>query len=129
MSGMVNTDGTVFAVEDEYQIAWSTSVKSTGSVTVNGTTYYDESNGQNRVSTLHKVSVPMSELDVAGGYTINSTPVYSEAAYLAIRGKQHSVRHAFRPADAARKRDTGENPRFGRGLERMCGNVFRISSR
>lgn len=95
------SDGTVFAVEDEYQIAWSTSVKSTGSVTVNGTTYYDESNGQNRVSTLHKVSVPMSELDVAGGYTINSTPVYSEAAYLAIRGKQHSVRHAFRPADAS----------------------------
>ncbi len=95
------SDGTVFAVNDEYQIAWSTSVKSVGSVTVNGVTYYDESNGRNRVSELHKVSVPMSELDAAGSYTIRSTPVYSEAAYLSVTGKERSVEHNFRPVDAS----------------------------
>ena len=95
------TGGTVFAVNDEYQIAWSTSVKSVGSVTVNGVTYYDESNGRNRVSELHKVSVPMSELDAAGSYTIRSTPVYSEAAYLSVTGKERSVEHNFRPVDAS----------------------------
>ena len=66
--------GAVFAVGDEYQIAWSTSVKSAGSVTVNGVTYYDADNGRNRISTLHKVSVPMSELDRAKSYEINSVP-------------------------------------------------------
>lgn len=91
----------VFAVEDEYQIAWSTSVKSTGSVTVNGKTYYDAINGQNRISTLHKISVPMSELDGAGSYTVSSAPVYSEAAYLSVSGKQRSMQVDFRPADTS----------------------------
>ena len=95
------SDGVVFAVEDEYQIAWSTSVKSTGSVTVNGKTYYDMSNGENRVSTLHKVSVPMSELDNAKSYTLSSTPVYSEAAYLSVSGKERQKTYSFRPADSS----------------------------
>lgn len=95
------SDGVVFAVEDEYQIAWSTSVKSTGSVKVNGKTYYDISNGENRVSTLHKVSVPMSELDNAKSYTLSSIPVYSEAAYLSISGKERQKTYSFRPADPA----------------------------
>lgn len=95
------SDGVVFAVEGEYQIAWSTSVKSTGSVTVNGKTYYDMSNGENRVSTLHKVSVPMNELDNAKSYTLSSTPVYSEAAYLSVSGKERQKTYSFRPADSS----------------------------
>lgn len=95
------SDGVVFAVEDEYQIAWSTSVKSTGYVTVNGKTYYDQSNGQNRVSTLHKVSVPMAVLDEAKGYELHSVPVYSEAAYLAIRGGERVKKYNFKPVDGS----------------------------
>ena len=95
------SEGVVFAVEDEYQIAWSTSTKSTGYVTVNGKTYCDEVGGQNRISTLHKVSVPMSELDLAGGYTLHSVPVYSEAAYFAIRGGEHTREYSFRPVDSS----------------------------
>ncbi len=92
--------GAVFAVGDEYQIAWSTSVKSAGSVTVNGVTYYDADNGRNRISTLHKVSVPMSELDRAKSYEINSVPVYSDSAYLSVSGRRHTLRRSFRPVNA-----------------------------
>ncbi len=95
------SDGVVFAVEDEYQIAWSTSVKSTGYVTVGGTTYYDVSEGENNISTLHKVSVPMSELDEEKSYTISSVPVYSQAAYLSISGSSHSATYSFRPVDTS----------------------------
>ena len=95
------SDGVVFAVEDEYQIAWSTSVKSAGYVTVGGKTYYDESNGQNRISTLHKVSVPIAELDRAGGYSLHSAPVYSEAAYLSVSGKEHVKDYKFRAPDTS----------------------------
>lgn len=95
------SDGVVFAVENEYQIAWSTSVKSAGYVTVGGKTYYDESNGQNRISTLHKVSVPMAELDRAGGYSLHSAPVYSEAAYLSVSGKEHVKDYKFRAPDTS----------------------------
>ena len=95
------SDGVVFAVEDGYQIAWSTSVKSAGYVTIGDKTYYDSSNGQNRISTLHKVTVPMAELDSAGGYSLHSTPVYSEAAYLSIKGKERVKEYKFRPADTS----------------------------
>ena len=91
--------GVVFAVEDEYQIAWSTSVKSTGYVTVNGKIYYDAEGGNNRVSTLHKVSVPMSELDGAKAYSLHSVPVYSQAAYLSVSGRERVREYSFRPVD------------------------------
>ena len=76
-------------------------VEGTDGVTVNGKTYYDMSNGENRVSTLHKVSVPMSELDNAKSYTLSSTPVYSEAAYLSVSGKERQKTYSFRPADSS----------------------------
>ncbi|MCD8040577.1 MAG: metallophosphoesterase [Clostridia bacterium] len=93
--------GVVFAVEDEYQIAWSTSVNSIGYVTVGESIYYDIDNGENCVCTLHKVSIPMNVLDEAKGYTITSVPVYAEAAYLSVSGKEHSVEYTFRPVDTS----------------------------
>ena len=93
------SDATVFAVEDEYQIAWSTSVKSTGRVTVGGHTFYDESAGENNVCRLHKVSVPMQLLDEERSYSVHSEPVYFEAAYLSAGGRERSREYDFRPAD------------------------------
>lgn len=93
------SDGVVFAVEDEYQIAWATSVKSVGYVKIGDKTYYDEQVGQNSVSKLHKICVPMSELDSVKEYSIHSSPVYSEAAYLSWRGRERSKSYTFRPAD------------------------------
>ena len=95
------SDGVVFAVEDEYQIAWSTSVKSTGYVTIGDDVFYDGGAGENDVSTLHKVTVPMDLLDEAKEYTIHSAPVYSEAAYLSISGGERTKTYNFRPADSS----------------------------
>ena len=95
------SDGVVFAVEDEYQIAWSTSVPSTGRVEIGGSVFYDEGAGENEVSTLHKISVPMALLDEAKEYTITSAPVYSEAAYLSVSGGERSRSYTFRPADSS----------------------------
>lgn len=93
------SDGVVFAVEDEYQIAWSTSIKSTGYVTIGDEVFYDEGAGENEVSKLHKITVPMSLLDEEKQYTITSAPVYSEAAYLSISGGESSRTYSFRPVD------------------------------
>lgn len=95
------SDGVVFAVEDEYQIAWSTSVPSTGAVTVGGQTFYDESAGENNVSTLHKISVPQALLDGAREYTLHAVPVYSHAAYLSVGGGEQTKTYPFRPVDAS----------------------------
>ncbi len=93
------SDGVVFAVEDEYQIAWSTSVKSTGYITIGDYTFYDEEGGSNNVSKLHKITVPMELLDEVKSYTLHSTPVYSEAAYLSVSGKERTKTYTFRPVD------------------------------
>ncbi len=93
------SDGVVFAVEDEYQIAWSTSIKSVGYITIGENTYYDQNSGTNNVSKLHKVSVPMSVLDEAKTYSLHSIPVYSETAYLSINGKEVTKTYDFRPVN------------------------------
>lgn len=93
------SDGTVFAVEDEYQIAWSTSTASIGQLTVGDKTYYDAQNGENQVSKLHKVCIPASELDEVKEYTITSTPVYFHMGYASLTGEAHSKNFTFRPVD------------------------------
>lgn len=89
----------VFAVEDEYQIAWSTSVNSTGYVVVGDNTYYDAEAGTYDIEKSHKISVPMDELDAAGGYIIYSRALYHPWAYLSINGGTLSKEYSFRPVD------------------------------
>lgn len=62
---------TVFAIKDTYQIFMPFSCEVIVSVLVGGTEYYDDSNGILRSNTnMHKVEVPMEELDDAGEYTV-----------------------------------------------------------
>lgn len=90
---------TVFAVEDEYQIAFSTSHKSIGAIEIDGTKYYDASDGENNVSTLHKIAVPGNVLDNAKKYTILTQGVHLNTAYLPTKGKKISKEFTFRPID------------------------------
>ena len=96
---------TVFLAENEgrqeYQIAFATSVKSTGSVTVNGVTYCDAALGQNRVSKLHKISVPAEELDAAKSYSIRTQSVALNTAYFPTKGTVITKQYTFRPVDEA----------------------------
>lgn len=90
---------TVFAVEDEYQIAFSTSHKSIGAIKVGDTTYYDSNDGQNNVSTLHKIVVPQNKLDNTKRYTILTQGVHINTAYMPSKGKSISKDFDFRPID------------------------------
>lgn len=95
----ISGGATVFAVDDEYQIAFATSLKSTGHVEVGGVTYYDQTNGENNVSKLHKISVPASELDKAWQYSIFTQGVALNTAYLPSKGRTIQKSYDFRPAD------------------------------
>ena len=89
---------TVFAVEDEYQIAFATSHKSVAYVTVGGKVYFDQTNGQNNVRSLHKISVPSAELDQAREYSIHAQGVSINSAYLPSKGIKINKTYSFRPA-------------------------------
>lgn len=61
----------VYAVGDEYQVFVPVNVPTVMWVSVNGKNYYDHSNGILRSDvTVHKMTVPMQELDRAGEYTV-----------------------------------------------------------
>ena len=97
----ISGGATVFAVEDEYQIAFATSHKSAGAVEVGGKTYYDHTNGENNISKLHKISVPASELDGAKAYTVKTQSVALNTAYLPSKGTVITRDYAFRPVNYA----------------------------
>ncbi|MDD4388895.1 MAG: hypothetical protein PHV87_06800 [Bacilli bacterium] len=88
----------VYAVEDEYQIVWSTNARSTGVVTVGNISYYDLYAGSERSQTqVHKVTVPMAALDAAGSYTISSTTIIYRGPYSGVKGRTISKTFAFKP--------------------------------
>lgn len=94
-----NEGAVVFALEDEYQIAFSTTTPSIASVTVDGKTYFDHTNGKNNIDKLHKISVPTTALDGAKEYTVSAKKNVTNTGYLAINGKTVTKTFSFRPVD------------------------------
>lgn len=92
----------VYAVEDEYQIVWTTKNQAMAWVEIDGIKYYDEIAGSVKSSeTVHKVTVPQSALDSAKSYTISSKTMINEEAYSALRGRTFSKTYTFRPVDGS----------------------------
>jgi len=90
----------VYAVEDTYQIVWTTSTHATAQVMVGDTTYYDLYAGSERSeTTIHKVVVPMAELDEAKSYKISSTHVLYRGPYSGILGGRVEATFNFKPVD------------------------------
>ncbi len=97
---MISTHPTVFVVEDEYQIVWTTSIDSTGIVKIGDDTYVDTYSGSaDSFTKVHKVSVPMSVLDSAGAYEIESTNYIYRGPYSGLAGRTVTESHTFRPVD------------------------------
>lgn len=72
----------VFAVGDEYQIMFPVECEAIMWVKVGDRTYYDASNGIMRSDTLvHKVCVPVEELDEAGQYTVYLQKIIERKPY------------------------------------------------
>ena len=89
---------TVFAVGDEYQIMLPVKGESLMWVQVGEECYYDESNGILRSKTgIHRMCVPMQELDRAGEYTIYERKVINRTAYCPAIAKPCSKTFKFKP--------------------------------
>jgi len=90
----------VYIVEDHYQIVFTSQVKGTGWVTVNGKNYYDTYAGyQSTERTIHKIEVPASVLDAAGKYTISTRSMFLRGPYCALQGDVISRTYHWRGVD------------------------------
>lgn len=92
----------VYAVEDEYQIVFSTSDSAIAWVEIGGTEYYDLYAGSMKSNDhVHKVSVPQQVLDDAGEYTIHARQMIYRGPFGGYLGDLLTESYDFRPVDTS----------------------------
>ena len=92
----------VYAVEDDYQIVFSTSDSAIAWVEIGGECYYDLYAGSMKsADTVHKVEVPQSVLDAAGGYTVCAQQMIYRGPFGGYKGETISQSYGFRPVDTS----------------------------
>lgn len=92
----------VFAVGENYQIIVPVDRESLFWVRVGDTDYYDESNGVMRTRTrVHRVSVPMEELDRAGSYTVFEKEMLERRPYFPVSREETRTVYPFYPVRTA----------------------------
>ncbi len=94
----------VFAVGRTYQIFAVIDASSTFWIEVNGKRYCDESNGILRSETpVHRVEVPMEELDSSGRYTVVYRLYPDRKPYFPEGSEPYTAEFVFRPVSGDRK--------------------------
>ena len=92
----------VYAVEDTYQIVFSTKDQADAWVQIGDECYYDLYAGSMRSEDLvHKIEVPQSVLDAAGGYTVYARQMIYRGPFGGYTGSTVSRSYDFRPVDAS----------------------------
>ena len=92
----------VYAVEDDYQIVFSTSDSAIAWVEIDGEAYYDLYAGSMRsIDKVHKVTVPQAVLDSARGYTICAQQMIYRGPFGGYKGEIISQPYSFRCVDAS----------------------------
>lgn len=92
----------VYAVEDRYQIVFSTSDNAVAWVEIGGERYYDLYAGSMRsADRVHKVEVPQKTLDAALGYTICAQQMLYRGPFGGYKGETISESFNFRGVDAS----------------------------
>lgn len=92
----------VYAVEDTYQIVFSTNHPATAWVEVGGEKYYDLFAGSMKsADTVHKITVPQEKLDGARGYSIHAEKMIYRGPFGGFKGEEISKRYSFRPVDTS----------------------------
>jgi len=92
----------VYAVEDDYQIVFSTSDSAAAWVEIGGERYYDLYAGSMRsADRVHKVTVPQSVLDEAKGYTVCAQQMIYRGPFGGYKGETIWRNYEFRPVDTA----------------------------
>ncbi len=94
-------DPVVYAVEDEYQIVFSTNDSAIAWVEIGGEKYYDLFAGSMKsTDKVHKITVPQSVLDSAGAYSVNAQKMIYRGPFGGYLGKEISKEYSFRPVNA-----------------------------
>ena len=92
----------VYAVNDTYQIIFSSSTTSLGWVEVGGEPYYDLNAGSQKSETkVHKIEIPMSKLDDAKSYTIKCQNMIYRGPFGGLKGRIIDKTYNFRPVDSS----------------------------
>ena len=92
----------VYAVEDTYQIVFSTNHPATAWVEIGGESYYDLYAGSMKSKdTVHKITVPQEKLDAARAYSIHAEKMIYRGPFGGFKGKEISKAYAFRPVNTA----------------------------
>ncbi|MCR5742013.1 MAG: metallophosphoesterase [Gammaproteobacteria bacterium] len=92
----------VYAVEDNYQIIFSTKSKATGWVTIGDKSYYDTYNGSTRkFDKVHKIEVPMSVLDSEKEYTVHTQKSIYCGPFGGFLGRDITKTLNFKPVDTS----------------------------
>ena len=91
----------VYAVEDTYQIVFSTNHPAVAWVEVDGEAYYDLYAGSMKSKdTVHKITVPQEKLDAAKHYSIHAEKMIYRGPFGGFKGKEISKGYDFRPVDS-----------------------------
>ena len=91
----------VYAVEDTYQIVFSTNHSATAWVEVGGEKYYDLFAGSMKSEdTVHKITVPQEKLDSARGYSIHAEKMIYRGPFGGFKGEEISESYSFRPVSS-----------------------------
>ena len=92
----------VYAVEDKYQIVFSTNSEATGWVEIDGVNYYDTYNGSTKTfSRVHKIEIPMASLDNAKKYTVHTQRSIYCGPFGGFLGRDVSKTINFKPVDTS----------------------------
>lgn len=91
----------VYAVEDTYQIVFSTNHPAVAWVEVDGEAYYDLFAGSMKSKdAVHKITVPQEKLDEAKHYSIHAEKMIYRGPFGGFKGKEISKHYDFRPVDS-----------------------------
>lgn len=89
---------TVFAVKDMYQIFIPLDFEAVIMINVDGEMYYDDANGILRSNSfLHKVEIPMRDLDAAKKYTVICRKMIERKPYFPTSEEPFEVEFNFKP--------------------------------
>ena len=92
----------VYAVEDTYQIVFTTNHPSTAWVEIDGEAYYELYAGSMKSKdTVHKITVPQEKLDAAKAYSIHGEKMIYRGPFGGFKGEEISKTYTFRPVNSA----------------------------
>ena len=92
----------VYAVDDTYQITFTTKAKGEAWVVIDGVEYNDTYAGYRKSEdTIHKITVPIDALDAAGSYTVYTRAMFLRGPYCALQGPTISQTYNWRGVDTS----------------------------